>query len=458
MSHALHFGILHCAGKAAKAVAIKSGACLAFALMIVVPGQSMGQDAYLAPCKDQLHMWQQDPSLRDKIKGWYCPDPNARAMPIPPAGGQSAAGGGVPMGLPTTEGEAMVTVMGWMLQGLMSSGSSAGEQQQQALLQQKQAEEKFKAEMLQKERAAQAGEARTLWENQDAARSRELASLFGPPTENTGGMASLLQKQAALAAAAPNDPTSDEGLRHRAEDELVLEQAEFENMNERWVQRQKDLIEQRLKDPNPYADKIYRSLKTTAPPPPTEKNYDNLQPGDVLLFSPDDIKSGLTNVGDMISSASLSPAAHTVLYLKEVNGKKLFLDNLPEKGSHVISEEEFLKNYGRRGAHLASVAQPLTTGEADKLWDAAKERIKQESAIQQQKAGNSGDQTGYGLYGNDNMVCSETSRWALIKAGRDIPESGSPLKKLLGIHYGPANFYSDDYNFIITPLWTDQKR
>mgnify|MGYP006987963265 CR=1 FL=1 len=69
MSHALHFGILHCAGKAAKAVAIKSGACLAFALMIVVPGQSMGQDAYLAPCKDQLHMWQQDPSLRDKISG-----------------------------------------------------------------------------------------------------------------------------------------------------------------------------------------------------------------------------------------------------------------------------------------------------------------------------------------------------------------------------------------------------
>lgn len=458
MSHSLHSEIFHCTRRAAKALSIKGGSCLAVALMIFAPVPSMGQQAYLAPCKDQLHMWQQDPSLRDKIKGWYCPDPNARAMPIPPSGGQSASGGEVPMGLPTTEGEAMVTVMGWLLQGLMSSGSSADEQQQQALLQQKQAEEKFKAEMLQKERAAQAGEARALWESRDAARSRELASLFGPPTENTGGMSSLLQKQAALAAAAPNDSGSDEGLRRRAENELRLEQDEFENMNERWVQRQKHLIEQRLQEPNPYADKIYRSLKTTAPPPPTEKNYDNLQPGDVLLFSPDDTKSALTKLGDMISSASLSPAAHTVLFLKEVNGKKLFLDNLPGKGSHVISEEEFLKTYGRRGALLASVAQPITREEADKIWGAAKEAIKKEAVIQQNKSGNIIDQTGYGLHGDDNMVCSETSRWALIKAGRNIPESGSPIKQLLGIHYGPANFFSDDYNFIITPLWADQKR
>lgn len=242
-----------------------------------------------------------------------------------------------------------------------------------------------------------------------------------------------------------------------AEPDVKLEQVEFENMNEFWVQRQKHLFEARLKEPNPYADKIYRSLKTAAPPSPTEKNYDTLQPGDVLLFSPDDSKSVLINVGDMISSATPSPAAHTVLYLKEVNGKKLFLDNTPEKGSHVISEDAFLRNYSRRDALLASVAQPLKKDEADKLWDAARERIMQESVIQQKKDGNIIDQTGYGLYGNDNMVCSETSRWALVKAGRNIPESDSPLKRLLGIHYGPANFFSDDYNFIITPLWAGKK-
>jgi hypothetical protein len=51
------------------------------------------------------------------------------------------------------------------------------------------------------------------------------------------------------------------------------------------------------------------------------------------------------------------------------------------------------------------------------------------------------------------MVCSEADRWVLVNSGRKIPETASPLKRLLGIHYGPANFFSDDKNFIITPLY-----
>ncbi len=112
-----------------------------------------------------------------------------------------------------------------------------------------------------------------------------------------------------------------------------------------------------------------------------------------------------------------------------------------------------MRTYGRSDALVASLAQPLTKDEAGKIWNTAKELIKKESVIQQNASGNIFDKTGYGLYGNDNMVCSETSRWALVKAGRDIPETASPLKRLLGIHYGPSNFYNDNHNFIITPLW-----
>jgi hypothetical protein len=245
-----------------------------------------------------------------------------------------------------------------------------------------------------------------------------------------------------------------------AEPEARFEQVQYDHMNERWVQNQKHLIEQRLKEPNPYASEIYRSLKTKAPPPPPDRKYDNLRPGDVLLFSPDDTKSFLIKLSDRLSSASDSTAYHTVLYLKEVNGKKLFLDNRPGRGSHVISEEEFLRTYGRSEALVASasVAQPLRKDEAENLWNAAREAVMKESLIQQKKAGNIFDQTGYGLYGDDNMVCSETSRWALLKAGRHIPGSVSPLKRLLGIHYGPANFFSDGHNFIITPLWAPDEK
>lgn len=244
------------------------------------------------------------------------------------------------------------------------------------------------------------------------------------------------------------------------EPEAGLEQVEYDNMKEQWVRNQKRLIEQRLKEPNPYASEIYRSLKTKAPPPLPDRKYDKLRPGDVLLFSPDDTKSFLINLSDRLSSASDSPAYHTVLYLKEVNGKKLFLDNRPGRGPHVISEEEFLKTYGRSDALVASasVAQPVREDEAENLWNAARDAIMKESLIQQEKAGNILDQTGYGLYGDENMVCSETSRWALVKSGRHIPESASPLKRILGIHYGPANFFSDDRNFIITPLWAAEEK
>ena len=71
-----------------------------------------------------------------------------------------------------------------------------------------------------------------------------------------------------------------------AHPEAVMEQVEYENMNAQWLQNQKQLIEQRLANPNPYIGKIYSSLRANAPPPLAARKYDDLQPGDVLLISP----------------------------------------------------------------------------------------------------------------------------------------------------------------------------
>jgi hypothetical protein len=235
---------------------------------------------------------------------------------------------------------------------------------------------------------------------------------------------------------------------------VLQEQNEFEKMNAEWMKKQKQLIEQRLREPNKDASAISKSLKTNPPPPLPPRKYEMLQPGDVLLFPPDDKKSFWINFGDRLSSASQSPASHTVLFLKEVNGKKLFLDHTSERGSHVISEEEFLSTYGHRDA---LVAQPVKKADTAAIWERTKELVKKE---QEKQAKNTEsrtdyfrDKSGYGLYGPDNMVCSEADRWVLINSGLKIPETASPLKRLLGIHYGPANFFSDDKNFIITPLY-----
>ena len=245
-----------------------------------------------------------------------------------------------------------------------------------------------------------------------------------------------------------------------AQVDVARGQHEFDKMNDAWMRNQKALIDERLKGPNKWCSSIYASLKTKEPPLPG-KGFDDLQPGDVLLISPDDAKSDMIQIADRLSSWEWkSPASHTVLFLKEVNGKKLLLDNVSGGqsdaaagvGPHIITGEQFLKVYGQRMAHAAQLAQPLNKEEAAKLWGAARDLGIKELADERKKAKNLIDKTDYGLYGDDKMVCSESSRWALIKAGRSIPETASPFKKLMGIYYGPANFYSDEQTFLITPL------
>jgi len=250
------------------------------------------------------------------------------------------------------------------------------------------------------------------------------------------------------------------------------EQDEFEKMNAAWMRNQKKLIEQRLQEPNKSCGVIYASLKTKEPPLPYYvKKFDELQPGDVLLISPHKgldsgaLTSQVIRGADRVSSWELkSPASHTVLFVKEVNGKKLFLDNIAGSdenrdaaagvGPHIITGEQYLKIYGTRETHIA---QPVSKVEGQKLWAAASELSRKELADEPKKANNLIDKTDYGLYGDDNMVCSEASRWALIEAGKGtqagaIPDTRSPFKKLLGVYFGPANFFSDRQHFIITPM------
>lgn len=237
--------------------------------------------------------------------------------------------------------------------------------------------------------------------------------------------------------------------------QVKQEQDEFEQMNAAWMKKQQQLIQQRLDEPNRWCSSICASLKTKEPPLPG-KGFNELQPGDVLLICPD---GSLTSKG--ISLLDGAAASHTLIYLKEVNGKKLFLDNVSGLqageaagvGPHIITGEQYLKLYGQREANVATLtAQPLNQREAAKLWAAARELGIKELSDERKKSNNWIDKTDYGLYGNDNMVCSEASRWALIKAGRWIQTTRSPLKKLAGVDYSPADFFSDDQNFLITPL------
>jgi hypothetical protein len=253
-----------------------------------------------------------------------------------------------------------------------------------------------------------------------------------------------------------------------AKTEIALARAALENMDVATLVSIKTDIAQRQVQSNPWSEALRGSLKINAPPLP-DKTFPQLQPGDVLLVAPeDDPKTGAFWTGhyirlfDKLTSWEWdSYASHSCIYLKEVKGVRFFLDNIPGEGPRLKTEDEIIKEYGERYIDVArarrpGVAQPVSKSDAEKLWTAARELGVKQLNSNLENSGNYIERTmnwtNYGLYGSDNMVCSEASRFVLIKAGLDIPDTNSPFKKLLGIYFGPANFYSSEQYFLITPL------
>jgi hypothetical protein len=230
-----------------------------------------------------------------------------------------------------------------------------------------------------------------------------------------------------------------------------------------WVKEYRDLITERLAEPGKIFKPILDSLKDPKKSlPPPQKRFSDLQTGDVLLVAPPDgywpgdlASKGLKFVDKLTSwewGAGSSQASHTLMYLKTVNGQKLFLDDQLGEGPRIKTEEMVLKEYAGRSM---DVAQPVAKPDGDKLWAAARQLEVQNLAhINQSLLGIST----YNLYGDDHMVCSEASRWALIQARPDLDEdsqmrdTSSPFKKMLGVYFGPANFYTDRQHFIISGL------
>ncbi len=263
-----------------------------------------------------------------------------------------------------------------------------------------------------------------------------------------------------------------------ANDEAKAEQEQFETMNAAWMKNQKQLFEQRLQEENRIARALLRSLTTNAPPPLFERKYDELQPGDVLLITPEELSGKGVMIGDRLASFKFrgdlvhdnlsqlknqvrdelkngTPFSHTVTFLKTVNGKKWFLDNQRAEGPRILSEEAFLGTYARRGIMVAALAQPLNKAEGDSLWKAAQQLALRQKIDSIHKANSLNpiyllDKTNYGA-GGDDMVCSEASRWALIRAGRHISPTDDKIKRKLGVEFSPADFLSSEY-FIVTEM------
>ena len=204
-----------------------------------------------------------------------------------------------------------------------------------------------------------------------------------------------------------------------------------------WVKEYRGLIGERLAaGRDPLTQAIMSSMDDPMKKPsPVVKPFAALDQGDVLLVAPPDgywpgdlASKGLKFVDKLTSwewGEGSSKASHTLMYLKTVNGQKLFLDDQLGQGPRIKTEEMVLREYAGRSM---DVAQPVAKIDADKLWAAARQLEVQNLAhLDRSLVGAST----YNLYGDDHMVCSEASRWALVQAWRRsrTTSSGTPLRR-----------------------------
>ena len=243
------------------------------------------------------------------------------------------------------------------------------------------------------------------------------------------------------------------------------------------AQLKKDLLDnfsgailKRTEQPNEQAQAIMRSFKTGEPPNPV-KNIDNLALGDVILVAPvplkDLKKAGAWNVGvsnginflnKWSSDNWSSPVSHAAIFLGEKNGKRWYMDNT-SAGPIIMEESAFLKEYGARQMDVATlVGQPLSQHEGEEMWEGAHE-LRNTVKYGPSRILNRGR--------DYRMVCSETSRWLLLRAGRNVPDVESENGKIFGVDIGlnkkqfvsftPADFYESRQYFVVHQLGLREK-
>jgi len=249
----------------------------------------------------------------------------------------------------------------------------------------------------------------------------------------------------------PNKKLIVKDLKNNQLDSLVKkEQIKYDNEYDKWVKENNGDVLKRLERPDPYFDNLARSIKTKSPPPLNpEKKLKDLQPGDVILVG-NNFPHPITGLDMLFSGTTETHSSHTLLYLKEIAGQKMFLDNQPGQGEKIITESEFLETYGSRPMEVAQlIAKPIRKDNGDYLYKNAFDLVAENEKYKYDNPYYIFTGTKYGLKDED-MVCSEADRWVMVKSGFLFPKTDDKIKKFFGLDFSPAD-YKSGY-FYVTPL------
>lgn len=231
---------------------------------------------------------------------------------------------------------------------------------------------------------------------------------------------------------------------------VARERDEFDRMNQAWLRAQEELIRQSVNSNRAWRRALLESLQNIQVPPPAHRprSLNDLLPGDVLLFAPEQgwseaippadyfyrVASDLAR-GEVHAAVGRrpTPVSHALAFVKQVNGVMLFLDHTHE-GSRILDGRELARKYKNRKTY---VARPETVTDGKLLWAAAKR-----AALRNRPY--------FGVLPGQ-LVCSEQACATIARA------SGSGLgnNRLGPIDITPGDFFDPEATgkyFIVSPL------
>lgn len=272
------------------------------------------------------------------------------------------------------------------------------------------------------------------------------------------GFIALIARLDSLNALNPRFAKVDPVARTEPPVPVIDEESQFYVNPIEWRDRQALRVRHAVYLNKKWSGEVLKAIRNLTPLPPTAAltNLSALSAGDVVLVAPVNVQHSVTEYvkGELISlgdygvravtafaNGGLSSAAnvqrsdisHSLTFIREVNGRMFFLDH-DTKGTRVIDERQFLKDYGMREM---LVARPQEIVDGRQLWEAAHNLGTKER--------------GYGVTG-DKVVCSQMCAIAVARATNTDYTAGN----LGPIDVTPGDFYDKSGNvgkhFVVTRL------
>lgn len=203
--------------------------------------------------------------------------------------------------------------------------------------------------------------------------------------ELNGQKVALLSRLKALKDEQDRLAARDQQIEAAISELVRREQSDFDQMNEHWLNVQAELIRQTVSSDRAWRDAVLKSVDNIEVPDVAKspRRFENLLPGDILLFVPEHGWNELVppidyfyRVAEDLARGTVfaaigrpvAPVSHALTFVKRANGVMLFLDHTSD-GSRMLDRRELARKYEDRPVY---VARPQMAVDGAQLWAAAR--------------------------------------------------------------------------------------